>query len=83
MIYTVGNTKDYTRYFLEQGTPKKKGKTPSFVGGSVWPTKEEAQKFCPIDFSVYGVNADWEKDTEPDITGLWNNLLIDAELVQL
>jgi len=32
-------------------------------------------------YTVYGVIADWEKDTEPSKEGDWNDLLIDARLV--
>lgn len=83
MIYTLGHTQSYEFYFDEQSTPRKKGRTEDYVGGSVWRTKEEAQKRCPEDYSVYGVIADWDTDTTPSKHGNWHDLLIDALLVRL
>jgi len=80
MLYTVGKTKEYERYFREQGTPKKA------VGGSVWYSRESAERYLheaglDKDFSIYGVKAKWE-DTE--YTGQpFRNLKIEAELVRL
>lgn len=73
----------YRRYLREEERPEKLGRHKGYQGGSVWKTKEEAKKFCKEDYSVYGVIADWEKDTEPNKDGLWNDLLIDAKLVDL
>jgi len=83
MIYTIGYTKSYLKYFEEQETPKKMGRTKDYPGGSVWKTKKEAQQNCKEGYSVFGVLADWNKDTEPNENESFNNLLIDAELVQL
>ena len=71
MIFTLGHTESYERYFREQGTPKKLGRNKSYEGGTVWETQAEAQKYvnicCPDGYSVYGVEADWDKDTIIDI----------------
>ncbi len=85
MIYTCGNTKSYEQYFKEEKYPKKKGKDldGGYVGGSVWKTRQEAQQHCPINYSVYGVDADWNNDTETIPNQTWNNLLIDALLIKL
>ena len=83
MIYTIGHTESYHRYFEEQGTPSKKGRTEDYSGGSVWKTIEDAEKHCPKGYSVFGMIADWDKDTEPSKDGDWNDLLIDADLVKL
>lgn len=83
MIYTIGNTKNYTKFFIEQGTPQKAGRTSDYPGGSVWKTPEEALKHCPENFSVYGVDAIWETDTVPNENGDWHDLLIDADLVKV
>lgn len=83
MLFTIGHTKSYLQYFEEQTTPLKKGKEGDYPGGSVWKTKEEAQYNCPAEYSVFGVLADWDKDTEPSLEGTWNSLLISSELVKL
>lgn len=86
LIYTIGNAKNYDKCFKEQkdmpGFPKK------LHGGSVWQTYEEAKKHAELEtnnqtkFSVYGVLADWN-ETKPSTDGDWNELLIDATLIQL
>jgi len=83
MIFTIGKTEYYERYFREQDCPRKLGKTNDYEGGSVWKTREEAQKFCPEGYSVYGVEADWGKDTEPNENGDYHNLLVTSPLVRL
>jgi ribulose kinase len=77
MIYTVGNSESYLRYFAEQSHPMKG------IGGSVWKTFEEAEKYAPQNsgFSVFGVLADWIRDTKPNISEPWHDLLINAELI--
>jgi len=87
MIYTVGYTENYLKCFKEQGFLKKMGKNESYAGGSVWKTREEAEKYCEENcdkgYSVFGVIADWDKDTEPSSSKDYNNLLRDSELVIL
>lgn len=86
MIFTVGHTISYQEYFnnpkyWNNGVPQKA------KGGSVWKTKDEVLEYLSIgyhgeEFSIYGVLADWEQDTEN--TGKsWNNLLRDADLIRL
>jgi hypothetical protein len=77
MIYTVGNSESYLKYFSEQVHPMKA------VGGSVWKTFDEAKKYAPENsgFSVFGVLADWDRDTKPSLSGDWHDLLINSELV--
>lgn len=82
MIYTIGHTENYERYFEEQGTPQKLGRTADYAGGSVWKTQEEAQRGCPDGYSVYGVLADWEKDTAPTVND-WNDLLVTSDLCKV
>lgn len=77
MIYTVGNTENYERFFSEQRNPRKA------IGGSVWQTKEEAAKHIGWTHSVFGVDADWEKDTIKKGDHSWNDLLIEANLIRL
>lgn len=87
MIYTLGHTENYGQYFREQDCPMKKGRSESegYSGGSVWKTRKEVEDYIRehnLPYSVYGVLADWEKDTVPT-ENLWNELLIDAPLVQI
>lgn len=84
MIFTVGHEESYERYFEEQeNLPRKLGRTEDYVGGSVWKTVQEAQKYCPKDYKVYGVLADWENDTVPSKEGPWHDLLVTSPLVRV
>lgn len=85
MIYTCGHRESYERYFLEQGTPQKLGRTADYRGGSVWQTREEAEQYCSEDYAIYGVIADWERDTAPTMAdeGTWHDLLVTSPLVRL
>ena len=85
MIYTIGNTESYMRLFATHDRPRKTGRNDDYPGGSVWQTREEAQAHADSrpGYSVFGVFADWDADTEPSAMGDWNDLLIDAKLVVL
>lgn len=83
MIYTIGRTAAYEE-LINNGFPKKMGRQGDYPGGSVWETREEAQKVCPAGFSVYGVLADWTVDTALNKEGhAWHDLLVDAPIVRL
>ena len=82
MIYTIGHTESYERYFQEQGTPLKRGRCSGYTGGSVWRTREAAARHCPPDYSVYGIDADWANDTI-ETNANWHDLLRDAPIVKL
>ena len=89
MTYTIGHTKSYLQYFEEQPYPHpmKLGKrADDYEGGSIWKTESEAQAFLDkngmSDYSVFGVEADWETDTELGEDGV-HCLLKDAPLVIL
>lgn len=82
MLYTIGHTKSYLQYFDECDKPMKKGKTSKYEGGSVWLTKEEAQRHCPNNYSVFGVKCTIN-DTELHPKGKsYRCLLISSELVK-
>lgn len=87
MIFTVGVTEQYERYFAKQGVPQKKGRDEEYRGGSVWESLEAAQAVVDCDstgkFSVYGVLADWDKDTVLSDSGFCHDLLRDADLIRL
>ena len=85
MIYTIGNTENYMRLFANYSKPRKTGRNDDYPGGSVWQTREEAQAHADSrpGYSVFGVLADWDFNTEPSAMGDWNDLLVNAELVVL
>ena len=85
MIYTVGKTEVYEDYMAKDKNPEKA------KGGSVWRTKDDARGYLfstkqDKTFSVYGIEADWEKDTEAvqgDPPPTWRALTKSAKLVKL
>ena len=83
MIYTIGRTAAYEQNFKDLPIVEKLGREEGYPGGSVWKTPEEALRHCPSDYSVYGVEADWEKDTEPSKEGHWHDLLKTSKIVKL
>lgn len=87
MIYTIGDTQTYDPLISNGGGVKSgRGSRPGYPGGSVWLTAEEAERWCdPAKRQVvYGVLADWERDTEPSASGMpWRDLLFDRPLVRL
>lgn len=94
LIYTIGYTKSYEKALAEDPNVTKTGKRgpgvlkdypEGYEGGSVWETYKEALKYCPEGYSVYGVLADWNKDTEPNPKGDGNerSLVVDSKIVKL
>jgi hypothetical protein len=85
VIFTIGRKLAYEAALDDPAVekPLKMGKSDDYVGGSVWKTPEGARKNCPPGFIVYGVLADWEKDTAPSKEGNWHDLLKDSEFVRL
>lgn len=85
MIYCIGKEDAYEQMFQEIGHHYKLGRNVEhgYPGGSVWETEEDARKHCTSGYTVYGVKANWRIDTEPSKEGNWDDLLIDAEVVQL
>lgn len=91
MIYTAGFAAIYEQSFrdLAPTHPKKKGRDGDYPGGSVWRTREDAQRYLDeagqaATYRVYGVDADWDTDTEPSrSSGPWHDLLRSAWLNRL
>jgi hypothetical protein len=92
VIYTVGHTELYERRLTDPDPATKLGRQTldgePYNGGSVWRTREEAQAWLDANpdrpWSVYGVEADWDTDTEPSLVGEpWHDLLHDSRLVRL
>lgn len=92
MIYTVGLTHIYEAK-LDVGSLQKAGRrrgegARDYPGGWVWRTPAEAhaylvQRGSEEIRSVYGVDADWERDTEPAPGQPFNLLLRDAMVTRI
>lgn len=89
MIYTIGKTKLYESYFeMYADNPEefqKSGRSEGYSGGTVFKTPLEALTACPHGYSVYGVVADWDEDTDQWSETAYGarDLLRDAQLVKL
>ena len=91
MIFCIGHSESYREYLKDSKNPclklGRKGpndaENPNYPGGPVWRTKEDAQSHCSPTYEVFGVDADWEKDTVQSDQGAWNDLLIDARFFLL
>jgi hypothetical protein len=83
MIYTIGHYRNYEKMLVDIPNLKKA------IGGSVWKTHYDALRYltlCEIqDFEIYGVEADWEKDTQTDLSSdnQWHELLVEAKIIKL
>jgi hypothetical protein len=84
VIFTIGRKLAYEAALNDPtAKPMKAGKSEDYEGGWVWKTPEGARKHCPPGFIVYGVKADWKKDTELGPDGKHQVLKRDAEFVRL
>lgn len=82
LIYTLGRTSIYEVYFDYAASPAKA------AGGSVWQTLDDVRAYLakhPLPFfSIYGVQAEWGKDTRPDSAGGdYHELLVARPLKRL
>jgi len=84
LIYCHGDTENYEQYFKER-IPRKMGRNENYQGGSVYKTFKLAKKECPKGYSIYGVKANWDKDTikSIDVGVNYHDLLRGADLVRL
>ena len=90
MIYTVGSKKAYLRKLLKEGKVMKTGRCRGYAGGCAFRTREEAQRYLDElaiqgykDYMVFGMLADWERNTRASPDHWWHDLLKDAEVVVL
>jgi hypothetical protein len=65
MIFTIGKIEVYEKYLASDNNAAKRR------GGSVWETYDGAFAYLTRvnligEFKVYGVDADWEKDTKSE-----------------
>lgn len=74
-VFTVGDTLLYKRYFKEISNLKKA------VGGSVFLTREIAEKHKGKDQSVFLVRARWEIDTKSNLD--FGDLLVEARIYNI
>jgi hypothetical protein len=81
MLYTLGLKSVYESY-IDTDPNASKG-----IGGSVWKTRKQAQKFrddFSLDFEVYGVEANWDTDTKLSLENAeWRDLTRNAKLIRL
>lgn len=83
MIFTIGKTDQYEPYIAsDENAAKRKG-------GTVWQMQEEAEKWLQVskvfkEYSVYGIEADWNVDVEidPEDDGFYR-LKRNAKLIKL
>lgn len=88
MIYTVGHEANYREAITQYGTIQKLGKDQDYTGGVVFETIADAERYLrqvdhESDWCVWGVDADWQIDTEPSAVGWWHFLLVDKDIVDL
>ena len=90
MIYTVGSKKAYLRQLLREGKVMKTGRCRGYAGGCAFRTREDAQRYLDElsiqgykDYMVFGLLANWDKQTRESPDHWWHDLLVDAEVVVL
>lgn len=80
MIYTLGKISIYEP-LLAQRRIRKLGKRGDYPGGCVYRTHAEALTSCPEEYRVYGLLADWDRDTYEDCNGK-RSLLRNSRIVR-
>jgi len=83
MIYTLGRIDVYEKYMASDPNAAKR------KGGSVWETYDKVFAYLYMgtlhdDFKIYGVEADWNDDTEfEEGAEGWRALKRNAKLIKL
>lgn len=93
MIYCIGLRLKYDKALAGANPVIKQGRGVggdgrAYPGGWVWPSIEDARRFIAINglfatHDVYGVLADWERDTDEGEGDRTRRLIRDAEVVRL
>lgn len=97
MIYTIGHKVNYLNAIEKHGTIQKLGKKPpgddpdypnGYPGGYAFRTLEDARRGLVEEdkhgtWAIFGIDADWEQDTEPSNDGWYHHLIRDADIVPL
>lgn len=85
MIYTIGHRANYLANLSESET----GQIVKLAGGYAFRTREDAERRIVEEekvgvWDIFGLDADWDRDTEPSPTGgWWHNLLVKARIILL
>lgn len=93
MIYCIGLRMRYENAFAAAAPVIKTGRAVGddgrpYPGGWVWQSAEDARRFIAVNglfatHDVYGVLADWERDTELGDGEQTRRLIRDAEVVRV
>ncbi len=95
MIYTIGHAENYRTAIARDGKIQKLGRDhkgghlpKDYPGGYAFKTFKDAvhrieEAYQDKGFAVFGLKADWEKDTVPSSHGWWHNLINDSDIVLL
>ncbi len=88
MICRIGLTARYEAALAGPSVPVKRGGGADYAGGWVWETVAGAERFIALNgltatHSVYGVNADWGRDTTAVAGGSYRRLSRDAAVVRI
>lgn len=97
MIYTIGHVENYLKAIANSptGKIKKVGRCEpndrfpnGYEGGYAFASREDAQKrideaHADKGFDVFGLDADWEKDTSSVVEGWWHALINSADVIVL
>ncbi len=90
MIYTVGSKKAYLRSILKTGKVTKTGRCRGYAGGCAFKTRADAERHLDElevqgykGYMVFGLLANWDRDTRESPDHWWRDLLVDAEVVVL
>lgn len=93
MIYTIGHAETYRNTMSQITEPMLKvGKGiwqgQPYEGGYAFRTYEDAMRrideaYPDWGFDVFGMEADWDTETEPSEEGWWHHLLVDAPVIDL
>jgi len=62
VLYCIAETANTEAKFVKNGRCTKRGGMNGEGRGAVFQTYEQARECCPLGYSIYGVDADWEKD---------------------
>ena len=88
MIYCIGLTARYEAALAGPSAPVKQGGGADYAGGWVWQTVADAERFIAMNglnatHSVYGLEADWERDGEAVAGESYRRLKRDAAIVRV
>lgn len=88
MIYCIGLTARYEAALAGPSAPVKRGGGADYAGGWVWETVAAAERFIAMNgltatHSVYGLAADWNRDTAAVAGESYRRLVSDAEVLRI